>query len=211
MSLRLLVVGASGRTGRALLELGLARGHRFTAFVRSPEKLPQRHAHLSVVQGDPLDGEALARALPGHDAVVSALGPRPSDALRGRNPVLSTGAASTVAAMGAAAVQRLAVVSAALLFPGGGPLVGLGRFLLRSHIDDTRAMENTIQHSDLDWTLVRPPRLVDSPDATYRAEVDQLPSGMRVSAWLSWKGVAAFLLDSLEHDLYRGRVVGICH
>jgi NAD(P)H-binding len=142
--------------------------------------------------------------------VVSALGPRTADALRGTT-LLSTGAASIVAAMRAAAVRRLAVVSAAFLFPGGGPLVGLARSLLRSHIDDTRAMEDTVKGSDLGWTLVRPPRLVDSPDATYRAEVDGLPSGMRVTAWLSWKGAAAFLLDSLEHDLYRGQVVGICH
>ena len=210
MSLRVLVLGATGRTGRALLDLGLARGHHFTGFVRSPQKLSQRHPHLSVVEGDPLQAEALARALPGHDAVVSALGPRTADALRGTT-LLSTGAASIVAAMRAAAVRRLAVVSAAFLFPGGGPLVGLARSLLRSHIDDTRAMEDTVKGSDLGWTLVRPPRLVDSPDATYRAEVDGLPSGMRVTAWLSWKGVAAFLLDSLEHDLYRGQVVGICH
>jgi putative NADH-flavin reductase len=210
MSLRLLVVGATGRTGRALLELGLSRGHHVTAFVRSPQKLARPHPHLSVVKGDPLQAEALARALPGHDAVVSALGPRPADALRGHT-LLSTGAASTIPAMRAAAIRRLAVVSAAFLFPGGGPLVGLARSLLRSHIDDIRAMEDTIRRSDLGWTLVRPPRLVDSPDATYRAEVDALPSGMRVTAWLSWKGVAAFLLDSLERDLYRGQVVGICH
>ena len=210
MSLRLFVVGATGRTGRALLDLGLSRGHHLTAFVRSPHKLSTRHPHLSVVEGDPLQAEALARALPGHDAVVSALGPRPADALRATT-LLSTGALSTVAAMRAAAIRRLAVVSAAFLFPGGGPLVALGRFLLRAHIADTRAMEHTVRHSGLGWTLVRPPRLVDSADDSYRAEVNQLPSGMRVSAWLSWKGVAAFLLDSLEHDLYRGQVVGICH
>jgi len=208
--MRLLVLGATGRTGRSLLELGLARGHHLTAFVRSPEKLGQRHPRLSVVQGNPLQTKELARVLPGHDAVLSALGPRPADAMR-RSTLLASGAAAAVAAMRTAEVHRLAMVSAAFLFPGGGPLVSLARFLLRDHIRDTQVMEETVRTSGLGWTLARPPRLVESTDASYRAEVDALPSGMRVTAWLSWKGVAAFLLDTLEGDLYRGEVVGVCH
>jgi putative NADH-flavin reductase len=208
--MRILVLGATGRTGQAFLEQGLTRGHHLTAFVRSPEKLTHRPPRLSVVKGDPRRAEALAEALPGHDAVLSALGPRPREAMTS-STLLTTSAASTIAAMRTAGIRRLAVVSAAFLFPGGGPLVSLGRFLFRAHIRHTRAMEDTVRTSSLQWTLVRPPRLVDSPDPSYRAAVDALPSGMRVGAWLSWTGVAAFLLDSLEHDRYLGQLVGICH
>ena len=207
--MRLLVLGATGRTGQAFLDLGLTRGHHLTAFVRSPEKLT-RHPWLTVVKGNPLSKDALAEVLPGHDAVISAIGPRTREAMAG-STLLATSAASTVAAMRSTGVRRLLVVSAALLFPGGGPLVSVGRFLFRAHIRDTRAMEETVESSGLGWTVVRPPRLVDAPDPSYRAEVNALPSGMRVSAWLSWKGTAAFLLDSVERGRYLEQMVGICH
>jgi hypothetical protein len=71
-------------------------------------------------------------------------------------------------------------------------------------------MEKTVESSGLGWTVVRPPGC-DAPDPSYRAEVDALPSGMRVSAWLSWKGTAAFLLDSVEKGRYLEQMVGICH
>src|SRR5262249_27078116 len=153
-----------------LLDLGLARGHHLTAFVRSPDKLGQRHPRLTVVKGNPLQAKEVARVLPDHDAVLSALGPRPGDASP-RSTFLASGAAATVAAMRTAAVHRLAVVSTALLFPGGGPLVNLGRFLLRPHLLDSQVMEDTVRSSGLGWTVARPPRLVESPDASYRAEV----------------------------------------
>ena len=72
---RYFVLGATGGIGRRVVDLALARGHAVTAFVRSPEKLGAPRDFLTVQKGDPLDGDALARALREHDAVVSALGP----------------------------------------------------------------------------------------------------------------------------------------
>src|SRR5690242_8450486 len=114
--MRLLVLGATGRTGKQILDLGLARGHHLTALVRSPRKITRRDGALSVVEGDPLQADQIARALHGHDAVLSALGPAPRDAFR-PHTLLAECAAATMAAMTMAGVDRVAVVSAALLFP----------------------------------------------------------------------------------------------
>src|SRR5436190_1440109 len=83
--------------------LALERGHVVTAYVRSPRKIACRDAALSVVEGDPLRADRLAQALPGHDAVLSAVGPPPRDAFR-KSTLLAECAASTVAAMRSAGV-----------------------------------------------------------------------------------------------------------
>jgi putative NADH-flavin reductase len=78
--MRLLVFGASGPLGRAITEAALAAGHQVTAFVRTPGRLGG-HPALSEMTGDVLDAESVAAAVPGHDAVISALGhSRPSPA-----------------------------------------------------------------------------------------------------------------------------------
>lgn len=82
MPLRLLVLGATGKTGTHILDLALARGHQVTAFVRSPQKIARRHPALAIVQGDPLQVNQLAAALPGHHAVLSAIGPSGREAFR---------------------------------------------------------------------------------------------------------------------------------
>src|SRR5260221_12941522 len=57
--MRLFIVGATGGIGEQLVEQALARGHRVTAFVRSPEKVGRTHERLTIVGGDPLDAEQL--------------------------------------------------------------------------------------------------------------------------------------------------------
>jgi len=56
--MRLFIPGATGGTGRQLIDQALARGHQVTAFVRSPEKLGARREGLRVQRGDPRDGAA---------------------------------------------------------------------------------------------------------------------------------------------------------
>lgn len=75
--MRLFILGATGNTGTQIVDLALSRGHEVTAFVRSPDKIKRRHPLLRVLPGDPHDVDELASALPGHDAVISALGVRP--------------------------------------------------------------------------------------------------------------------------------------
>jgi putative NADH-flavin reductase len=78
--MRLFVLGANGRTGAEIIQLARAHGHDITAFVRSPQKIKPAPT-LTIVRGDPLRPESIAAALPGHDAVLSVIGPHPKDAL----------------------------------------------------------------------------------------------------------------------------------
>ena len=76
--MKIIIFGASGRTGLPLVTQALAAGHNVTAFVRNPNKIQISHAKLRVVQGDLDDAESIEAAIAGHDAVLSALGPIPN-------------------------------------------------------------------------------------------------------------------------------------
>ena len=115
-------------------------------------------------------------------------------------------AASTVAAMTTAGVKRLVVVSAALLFPDRRLSFRFFRWFIRHHVHDLVAMEAVVRATHFDWTIARPPRLVTVPGESYRCERDALPAG----AWsMSFRAVAAFLLDSVDQRKHAREIVGL--
>jgi uncharacterized protein YbjT (DUF2867 family) len=207
--MRLLVVGASGRTGRQLVEQGLARGHRIVAFVRKPERLPTRHERLEVAVGDVLDPPSLARAVEGVDAVLCALGHRRYYP----NRILSDGTRRLVEAMRAHGVRRLVCETSLGVGDSFGRL-GLYYtlftvpFILPFYYFDKHRQERVIRASGLDWTIVRPGVLTNRPaKSTYR-------HGPKVGNWIltlrvARADVAAFMLDQLESDAYLGASPGI--
>ena len=207
-SKRLFVLGATGGTGLAIVEQAIARGHRVTAFVRSPHKLAPRDG-LTIVRGDPFDAKAIEVALAGHDAVLSALGP-PGP---GPTTIAGDGARAVVAAMQAAGVRRLLVVGVAVLFENAGFFASiLRRTLLRNVADDSAEMERIVTASDLEWTIARPPRLTNGPArGAYGIADDALPGGAGGFATIRRADVAHFLLNELEHPAHRRRIVGIAH
>ncbi len=205
--MRAVIVGATGHTGAQLIDLALARGHSVTAFVRSPAKIRRREPRLSVVKGDPHDVDALAAAMAGHDAVFSALGVRPPTAFRPHTLVADC-TASIVAAMTRAGVQRLCSVSVAVLFPLRGPLVTLFRWILTHVARDHEAAERIVRASSLEWTIARPPRLFAGGDERYVACVGALPGDGRA---MSFRAVAAFMLDAVEAAKYERAIVGLAH
>jgi putative NADH-flavin reductase len=203
--MRLFVLGATGRTGKHILDLGLARGHHLTAFVRSPQKIARRESALTVVKGDPLQAPELARAMAGHDAVLSALGPSGREAFR-PSTLLAECAASAVAAMTTVGVERLSIVSSALLFPDKRLGFAFFRWFIKHHLRDVEAMEAVVQASRCSYTIARPPRLVDGPDESYRSERAALPTGAAV---MSFRAVAAFVLDCVEQRTHAREIVGL--
>ena len=205
-AMRLLILGATGGTGRALIRQARERGHEVTAFVRSPQKLGPLADRVTVRQGNPQSVAELRAVLPGHDAVVSALGP-PGP---GPTTILRAGAGSTVEAMRTVGPRRLIVVSAAVLFDDLGVLGALlRRTLLKNVAEDSAEMERIVMASGLDWTIARPPRLTNGPlTGRYCVENGHLPD-RSATASISRADVAHFLLSELEHRAYIHHIVGI--
>src|SRR5437899_9381752 len=203
--MRLFILGANGKTGTQLVDLALARNHQVTAFVRSPEKITRRHPNLQVLHGDPRNVHEMARVLPGHDVVLSALGVRPPQAFRPHTLVQEC-AASTVAAMTKTGVRRLVLVSAAVLFAEKGLRFAFFRWLLTHVMRDLGTAEEIVRATPLDWTIARPPRLIERPDEAYRSEHDALPvDGFS----MSFRAVAVFMLDAAEHHTHVHEIVGL--
>ena len=199
--MKLFVIGATGRTGREIVQQALERGHYVTAFVRSPESMTLKNDRLTVLTGDAMDENQLFEAMQNHDVVLSALGPRkvfkPSS-------LLHDSALATTRAMKRAGVKRLLVLSAAAHFPGiPNRIVS---FVLRSHMRDSRAMEEVVQTSGLDWTIARPPRLTEEDYTSYRRREGAAP---KMGFTLARKAVAAFMLDAIEQQKHFHKIVGI--
>jgi putative NADH-flavin reductase len=202
--MRLALLGGSGRIGGHLLTWALESGHEVTVVARSPQSLSAA-AGLSVIRGEAADGAAIAEAVAGADAVLSALGPRGV-----KTPgLLASAAENIVAAMYKAGKRRLICVSAAGAYVQGDPdMSAVIKFvlprILAATFADVRAMESAIGGSDLDWTLVRPVRLVDTPmTGRYRVRPDYAPPGGRKIARAD---VAHFVAGALtENSWIRAR------
>jgi putative NADH-flavin reductase len=199
--MKLLVIGATGRTGREIVQQALARGHHVTAFVRSPESITLENERLTVLKGNAMDESQLFDAVQNHDAVLSTLGPRevfkPSSMLRDN-------ALATTRAMNRSGVKRLVVLSAAAHFPGIPNRIA--SFVMRNHMRDSLAMEEIVQASGLEWTIARPPRLTQEQYTTYRSREGAAP---KMGFTLARKAVAAFMLDAIEQEKHFHKIVGI--
>jgi uncharacterized protein YbjT (DUF2867 family) len=199
--MKLFVVGATGRTGKDIVQQALARGHQVTAFVRSPERITSGNERLVVLKGDVMDEDQLFSAMRNHDAVLSALGPRQ---VFKASSMLRDSARATTQAMHRAGVKRLLVLSAAAHFPG--LLNRIASYIMRNHMRDSLAMEEIVQGSGLDWTIARPPRLTEEDSSAYRSREGAAP---RMGFTLARKAVAAFMLDAIEQTKRFHKIVGI--
>ncbi len=200
--MRLFVLGATGKTGGALVAQAVARGHHVTTFGRSAFTGGDRAKVLSI-SGNPMSEMELADALPDHDAVLSVLGTRGL----GATSVLVDSSRATIAAMRTAGVKRLVILSSALLDSHIG-LVNriVGRTILRHFSSDQRAMEKLVTASDLDWTVLRPARMTaTAPDGPSKSTLAEPPSaaGMLITK----EEVARVMLDTVENRKHVRKVV----
>ncbi len=196
--MNVLIFGATGPLGRRIVEAALAAGHHVTAFVRTPGRLGPQPG-LREVTGDVLDARAVAAAVPGHDAVISALGhSRPAP--KGHD--LHPGASHIIEAMKTARVSRLIWISS----HGVGDSQGHSGFLfehivvpllLRAEFADKERQEALVTASDLDWTVVRPARLTNGPLTRRLRAGPRLRISIRDS--VSRAEVADFALTELVH------------
>jgi putative NADH-flavin reductase len=199
--MRIVVFGASGRTGVPLVRQGLARGHDVVAFVRSRERLPVDDESLTVVEGDVYTGEGVADAVAGADAVVSVLGQTDD----GPSDLLTEAGDNVVAAMRDAGVTRLVTLVGAGVreegerVPLSGKVMGtLLRVLAGDVLEDATEHVARVSATDLDWTVVRAPRLTEGEGTgDYRAGDVDLGFDSVARA-----DVARFILDCVEGDQF---------
>jgi putative NADH-flavin reductase len=102
--MKMLVIGATGGTGRCVVENALRAGHEVTAFARTPQKITMQHQRLRLAQGDMLQSDAVLHAMQGQQAVICALGPAAGAA---PGSIISEGSRNIIHAMAQAGVRRL--------------------------------------------------------------------------------------------------------
>jgi nucleoside-diphosphate-sugar epimerase len=207
--LRVLVIGATGGTGRQLVQQALALGHQVTAFVRDPARLQIEHSKLRVAKGDVLDYPSVESAMRGQNAVLSALGHK---RFFYPNRIQSDGMRNILRAMNACDVPRLICETALGIGSSVGRL-GLPHtffilpLILPFYMWDKLRQEELIIASDRDWVIVRPGVLTNGPArGSYRHG-----PGAGSYLWpvgISRADVADFMLKQLAADSYLGTAPG---
>ncbi|MFG2984463.1 NAD(P)-dependent oxidoreductase [Streptomyces sp. NPDC048258] len=214
--MKLTVFGATGGVGHEVVRQALAAGHEVTAVVRDPARLdvpPHDRLQVAVVP-DLTDEDALVPVLAGRSAVVSALGAASNKQAKAA-PVTGPAVRAVLSAMDRAGVTRLAAVSAAPVgpdVPGDGVFtrmvfLPLLRRALRDLYADLAVMEAAIGASGAEWTVIRPPRLLNRPGTgAYRRVIGaNVPAGRVIPR----ADVAHALLASLTDPTTTGQAIGV--
>ncbi|MFD9701795.1 NAD(P)-dependent oxidoreductase [Lentzea sp. NPDC059081] len=198
--MRIFVVGANGRLGRTVVTRALAEGHEVTAFVRNRGALPDSSA-LSISLGSVTDRpDAIAEALHGHDAVLSALGnPLWLKGLRGP-AILADAMVNVVKAMYATGVPRLVLPVAwgtGRSRAAASPVVRLvASTLIRRDYRDFDAAEHAVVQSDLEWTIAYFGALTDAEPSTRWSASTHIRTPKPLA--IARADVAQFLVSSVE-------------
>jgi biliverdin reductase/flavin reductase len=201
--LKILIIGATGRLGRCLVDQALAAGFAVTGLARSPESLQLAHERLSVAKGDLLDAASLDSILPGHDAVLVSVAPKVG--FRKKSELLSKGALNVCSVMSQMKGTRLIWVTSAGVDP---EYVKGKRFVYRRIIKplflvniyaDFRLSEEILENSSRDWVVVRPSRLTNGPlTKTYRVQASGSPTS---ATEISRADVAHFMVkETVDHQ-----------
>jgi putative NADH-flavin reductase len=208
---RVLIVGATGGTGRQLVQQALERGLSVTALVRNPSRLRIEHPRLKVIQGNVLDAGSVEAAVRGQDAVLSALGHK-----RFFYPtrILSEGTRNILRAMEAQGVRRLVCQTSLGIGDSAGRL---GAFytlfiipvILPLYFWDKARQERIIAASRVEWVIVRPGALTNG-EKRGRSRHSQRIGSLFLTVRISRADVAEFMLNQLASDTYLRSAPGVC-
>ena len=197
--MKVLVIGATGLTGKLAVQQLLLQGYEVTAFARNPADVTPAHASLRTVKGDARDLASLEAAVTGQDAVLAAFGPRSLS----KDDLQEVFARNLIAAMTKSGVKRLVNLSAW----GSGDSRPHSNFmfkiirdtLLRNVFADKDRGEALLIASDLDWTNVRPGQLINDPArGGVKASLD--PAGLKPK--MTRADLATFMIEQLTSDTW---------
>jgi putative NADH-flavin reductase len=204
--MKLVIFGATGFSGQAILKLALSKGYQVTVLVRNKSTITIKHDNLTVIQGKVLDRNDVKKALEHQDAVIQCLGVggkgngKPTTFISEANKII-------VDEMEKQKVSRLIAMSNV----GAGNSLSFqpwyfAKFILpyfmkwlKVIIDDKNRMEPTIMNSELEWTIVRCPNIVDkTPKGNVHASLDG--KGLKLSITLG--DMAEFIIHQLTDSTY---------
>ncbi len=211
--MQILILGATGGTGRWLVTRALDQGHSVTALIRNPASLKFKHERLKVVKGDIGNKAALDEAVHGTEAVISTLGTRFKlrTLVEITKPVdfYSGSIKHIMAAMEKGGVKRFIGLTSIATNPqpqDTGLMNKIFFVMLREAFQDMRRMEEAVKASSLDWTIVRPSRLTNKPpQGSYKIGPDYDLAANVVSR----TDLAGFLLDTLTGSEYLNEAFSI--
>jgi len=206
----ILVFGATGRTGIKMVAQGLEQGHHITAFVRNPAKLQLNDKNLSFITGNVLDSTDVENSIKGQDIVIVMLANKTSEAIKQSNTIISEATKNIISGMKNHNVKRLLFVSSF----GLNKKIFLPeklfiKIVLKNIFADIPKQEDLIKQSGLDWTIVRPARLVDEiKTGKYKVGQD-----IRIGLFskISRDDVADFLVKNLQNETLIGKTITVSY
>lgn len=204
--MRLMLFGATGRTGTAFIEAAMAHYHEVYVYLRPGTSLTLPVSKAVIGRFE--DGPTLAGALMGCDAAVCVIGPRATDKV----PFCAAATRAILDAMQRAGVRRFVCVTGGMVgalppnvsLPMRG-MAALYRLTTRAMAEDRAAQEATIRASGVDWTILKPPRLTDGPAMPRVLIRPDLSVGMMSS--ISRASLARMILTVLEENLFVNQAV----
>ncbi len=200
--MNLVILGATGGTGKLAVEQALAAGHTVTALVRSPEKLTTSNSRLRVFTGRATDAQDVARALAGADALISTLG--------GSGSVIADSTQAIVEAARQTGLKRVVVLSSFLVERQrlNAPMRLATGLVMGAMVRDKTLGEEILRSSGLDWTIIYANPLTNGPPTGY---VSVLPERAKwgMSHRISRADVAAWLVQTVTGGQYSRRSVAI--
>jgi putative NADH-flavin reductase len=214
--MNLFVIGANGGIGRQVVDLALKSGHNVTAVVRNPDNLKLPHPSLKIITGDIMKPETFKEYLQDQDAVISAIGVRGGFFADKPTTLYSEGNASLLQAMGETGTTRAFFISASAveISPVLPFLVRLVakyviQKLLKYMYADLLRMEKIIKESRADWTIIRPPRLINKPvTGLYRFASNKF---LKNALSISRADVAHFIINHVHDETTEHATVEIAY
>jgi len=207
-----LVLGANGGIGKQVVELALQQGHTVTAVLRTPANLTITHPRLQVVKGDIMNTVMWEKHLQHQDVVISAIGKNTTK----KTVLYSLGNKNLIGAMQRTGASRVFFISASGLEVNPTHNVFVRFFtkyilqkILKNSFADLWRMEEIIKQSDLNWTIMRPPRLVDkSVTGVYRFAANHVLKG---ATTISRADLAHFMLTNIYNKAIYKTTVEIAY
>jgi putative NADH-flavin reductase len=215
--MRILLLGATGRTGKLLLEQALQRSHTVNVLVRDKNKINGNDHRVTVFEGSPLDKSALENAMKGCEGILSALNiSRTSDwpwaKLRSPKDLLSSVMKSIIEVATKQNINRIIFTSAWGVAETKKDIPGWFRwFIDNSNIRypylDHERQEDLLKETSLRWTSVRLAGLTNSKKK--KEVIVSINNNPKPHLMIGRRNVATFMLDVLEKNLYVRETVAV--